>query len=376
MKRWLLGFIVLAAAASGFLACAELIGADFNVELAPDAGAPDAAKPEPDADADADVAVDASGVQSVAEDIGFPWDIVVDSEWIYWTSGGVAGCYDGAGKVQKRKKSGGEVVDVAVGQNCPNRLALDASYVYWTTTPSGTPDGGTAPGQVLRAPTGVATGPVTPEILATDQVFPIGLDVHDSFVYWATRNGEIKRRWLGADAGDEVLYSSLDAGPGYPEMTHPSLLQTDDAYVYVTDTSEDGGIWKIAERPDSGIGPAILSDGERSPNGIAVGLTDVYFATLEADGGIRSVLKTGGGSAALATGERFPADMVLRDGYLYWAASGEGAVKRLLLPYGAPEIVAAAQGEPNGVAVDESYVYWTVDIEHGAVRKILKPPLR
>lgn len=70
--------------------------------------------------------------QIVVKDIASPWDMVIDDQWIYWTS------YD-AGTVSKVLKTGGNVVPLASGLTLPFNIAQDAVSIYWTrsTHPSG-----------------------------------------------------------------------------------------------------------------------------------------------------------------------------------------------------------------------------------------------
>ncbi len=69
----------------------------------------------------------------VIENINRPWDIIVDDEWVYWTSLGDS-------TVNQVAKSGGSPVVLASDQGLPWYLAQDELSIYWTNSsyPSGT----------------------------------------------------------------------------------------------------------------------------------------------------------------------------------------------------------------------------------------------
>jgi hypothetical protein len=68
----------------------------------------------------------------VVQNIESPWDIVVDANWVYWTS------YN-EGTVNKVAKAGGAKIPLATGEVMPFNLAQDAVSIYWTRSihPSG-----------------------------------------------------------------------------------------------------------------------------------------------------------------------------------------------------------------------------------------------
>ena len=70
--------------------------------------------------------------QLLIKDIESPWDIVVDANWVYWTS------YS-EGTVNKVAKSGGVKIPLATGESMPFNIAQDAVSIYWTRSihPSG-----------------------------------------------------------------------------------------------------------------------------------------------------------------------------------------------------------------------------------------------
>ena len=59
------------------------------------------------------------------KNIARPFDIIVDDEWVYWTS------YT-AGTVSKVAKADGTEVSLATGENMPWYLAQDDVSIYWS----------------------------------------------------------------------------------------------------------------------------------------------------------------------------------------------------------------------------------------------------
>jgi len=63
----------------------------------------------------------------VIQNIAQPWHLIVDDQWVYWTS------YV-AGTVSKVAKSGGSAVPLATGEVAPWYLAQDSVSIYWTNS--------------------------------------------------------------------------------------------------------------------------------------------------------------------------------------------------------------------------------------------------
>jgi len=347
------------------LACAEIIGAEFDRSRCPNERC----------------------VQSVAENLAYPYGIAVDDQWIYWTTAGVPRCAQGAGRVMRRSKTGGDVVVIAEAQSCPSRLVLDDTYVYWTNASP-------TDGKVQRLPKDAVPGIDVPEVLADAQPSPIGLAVDATHVYWTTGTPSVRVLALDKrDAGTADLLGP-DATPWASSgVRDPSLLAIDQTHVYVTEFAFDGGVWKIpmdagtccpndasvcADAGDPCEYSVRLTVDQPIPNGIVVDLSTVYFVTYSRPGAVKAVQKhaLAGPAQELASDQNKPADLATDGAYLYWTNSGDGTIRRVPMPGGTPETIASDQGAPNCVAVDETYVYWTVHAEGGGVRMAPKVPER
>ncbi len=104
-------------------------------------------------------------------------------------------------------------VTVAKPEASPAGLALDASYVYWTTF--------SATGQVKRAPR--AGGPA--EVLVDGQPYASGVAVDGTSVYWATNAYPGAVMKAGLDGSNPTVLATQD---------HPLYLATDADTVYWT----------------------------------------------------------------------------------------------------------------------------------------------
>lgn len=73
--------------------------------------------------------------QLLVKDIQTPWDMLVDENWVYWTS------YE-EGTVNKVAKAGGAKVPLVTGEVMPFNLVQDKVSIYWTRNVH--PNGGVA----------------------------------------------------------------------------------------------------------------------------------------------------------------------------------------------------------------------------------------
>lgn len=145
------------------------------------------------------------------------------------------------------------------------RLAVSGDDVYWTDS------GG---GAVLST---TRTGAPAVE-LAVNQAEPYGIAVDAHYVYWSNKGGGI--------------YKVPRTG-GKPELvakaTAPTELAVDKSHVYWLESGTTDG--KVVEAPLSGGSATVLAEGQRSPVGLVVDDTSVYWATSVPQGQVLRVAK-------------------------------------------------------------------------------------
>ncbi len=168
-------------------ACSLIYDGEGLVGPGPDAGIGDGST-EGASDANLDP-VDAKAPVVVGGQTGIA-GIAIDATYLYWTTEG--------GNVTRRKREGATAdEEVASAEAKPGSIAVDASHVYWTATKA-----------VRRRALG--GGPI--ETVATTVEDPVGLTIDShpiTIVFWTEREGGFLKS-TGGDAGQVVIADKLD----------------------------------------------------------------------------------------------------------------------------------------------------------------------
>jgi hypothetical protein len=265
-------------------------------------------------------------------------------------------------------KPGDPVTTLAGEMVWPFGIVVDESSVYFTTYAN--------PGAVMKVPK--AGGPAVTLASGLDYPDQIAMDATDLYVT-VGGSGSILR--LAKDGSDTATVVTGIGGP--------SGIVMDETTLYWCDYFGN----RIGKAPKAGGATTVLA-GEEAPYRIAAGPTAVYWSSFAADvtwtlkaGGPVATIASGGnprtlavhgdrvfwtdskaqeihsagldgqGAQTLATLGGFADGIAVDDGGVFAAAGGE--VVKVPLGGGAVTVLASGQALPTLVAVDDACVYWT-----------------
>lgn len=285
-----------------------------------------------------------------------------------------------------------QLTKLAENQDEPYGLAIDATYLYWSS--SGVTDsifrqkleaGSTAElvANNQKRPREVAAangGPFFGVVWANNGLADIGAGIQGSTdmattapLATSTKDGlhalavfGTKVFWLNRDEGE--LWSADLTATGDPSMNGTKLaallgtpwdVVADKSHVYFT-TYSTGEVKRV---PAGGGAQAIIAKGLGNPTGIALDANYVYYAE-ENKGTISRVVKDGSAEpVVLATGQANPANLAVDDKFVYFTNYGmsdtDGSVAKMPRSGGEVVVLAAAQNKPLQIVVDDTFVYWT-----------------
>ncbi|MGE0872469.1 MAG: hypothetical protein AB7P03_28195 [Kofleriaceae bacterium] len=274
--------------------------------------------------------------QCVPEVVGIgdgPTDVVVDSNYLYWTnSGGMTGT------VVRRAKSLASAEELIANEDHPTDVALDDGFLYWT-------DSVAATGNVSRSLGGAPGGGV----IAADQDGASALTFDALHVLWGTNTQVMWRLKIGGNATQfaaqaENVRGMVVAG-NYVYWTNSGTATANGSCVARSLRSGGGFVEKFA-------------DGQLGAYGLASDATHIYWTTA-INGTVMRKPRVGGAIETIALDQNGAMGIFLDGAYVYWTSSLDGKVMRAPKSGGTPEVVAEMQGSPQSVAVDATHVYWT-----------------
>lgn len=356
-SRLLLAGICLSCAA-----CAVVIGADFDRELAPAGPSPSA--PAPSVEAGSDGAPQAradGGVEVFATD---GWTDTVQSVFsdgsdVYWSS------VDGSGGPATRVTLRARAVD---GTNdrviaAPSTSGMAAAYGNCFTVVG-------AGGDVWLA-NSADKGAGTISRMDTDGAGLVDRVIHEEApCALAVLNG--KPYWW--PAGSAALRTSTESGGATTliEAFRAQSVEADGTSLFVDTIATAAGfrraVLRVDVAPDGGASLSTLhEDVTGEVGGLTLSSTHVFWADT-ASGSILSVPKAGGSAVIVVAGLGLPRFVAYRDAYLYFTSNPDGSsrnagtVARVEVsggdPVGAVGVLASARDVPRGLAVDATHVYW------------------
>lgn len=227
----------------------------------------------------------------------------------------------------------------ASGQFQPADIAADGTNIYWVNEAN--------PGTVMQCAVSNCAG--TTITLASNQDYPTALAVSSTTVYWINQSA-LMACSIGGCGGNPIQL--IMNGSPYGLVVHPDgkhLLWTDSASGTVDMCNTVGASC-------TGTLTTLVS-GLKSPAGVAVDATDVYFSDTGA-GVVGKAPLAGGSSTTLSMGLTRPLGIAIQGETAYFVQYLGGVVNSVPTGGGTTSTLATAQIKPGGLAVDSERVYW------------------
>lgn len=258
----------------------------------------------------------------------------------------------GSGTVERVPKEGGARTIVSPHELLPMGITVDDTHVYWAAR-------GNNGGIIQRAP--LAGG--SPSLVA-DAPFDLipGLVTDRARVYWTSNQAMADVCSAPLGGGMVTTHAPLERSP--------QGLAIDATHVYWANGQEG----TISRARIAGGSIETIASNQSNPNKVATDGTDVYWtnagtpANDYTDGSVMKMPVAGGAPIALAKNLTWPVSLKLDGTVLYWASIGtekqkhaDGAIVKMSAKGGEPIVLASSQSFARGITVDEGFVYWIVD---------------
>jgi hypothetical protein len=286
-----------------------------------------------------------SGAQAtvLASGLDAPRAIAVGGSALYFA---LAGATDGGvlGSIARVSKQGGAVVTLVPDVDAPVAIAASPAAVCFLSRPA------VGLGSVYCAP--LPSGPVV--TIATGEEGLSAIAIDGSYVYWTSAlAGTLVERSLVTGGGVAVVATA-------PGACAPAGLAVDSGFVYFACSGAAANVYAAPVAGGTALPldlPALATCGDVVSEGSRV------LVAREAPspaGSIVSVPKIGGASTLFASKLGAPGHMARDGAFVYWTSPTDGVVyaRATATPAAPPLAIASGLTAPLGIAVDDA-VYFT-----------------
>jgi hypothetical protein len=252
---------------------------------------------------------------------------------------------------------------LASGQPYPRNLVVDSDYVYWTN------EGTTPKNHTDAAVMKVSLDGGDALVAAADGAEPLAIANDADTLYWTTGYGAPTLRKMPI-AGGEAETLAPDIGSWSITLDGDQIYATSYTGRGLLSVPTDGAAPSVLY--PTGVGNVVY-DSENlyfatgDPDG---SFTGVFRAVM-----LVSMPKGGGDLTVLTSGVDLPLagvnSLVLASNSLYWGDATRGTVETVELDGTGRRIIASDQHSVFGIGADADYLYWTSDRQGG----VLKAPL-
>jgi hypothetical protein len=285
---------------------------------------------------------------SLANDV---FDLLLRSNEVLWAEA-TGNQLPRSGTIKSVPKTGGAPTVLGQTEDAPDRLAADASWIYWSEGGStAQPEGY---GRIARVP---ASGGAAATVASGVSRESAPISVTDDYVFIGDR-ARIKRVPRAGGTVETVAAN----------LNRVESLVADGASVYWLEIP----LSNVRKAPVMGGSVVdIASSGPHAgPSGpIHLQGSSLYWMTHY--DAILSVPSAGGPVRVVASNLPFLSDFVMDATGIYWSENDTGALKRIQLTGGLSTSLGAGLGASwNILALDNSHLFWIDQLHLGKVPKI------
>jgi hypothetical protein len=271
----------------------------------------------------------------LVSDLYYTNRLAVDASRVYWTSAD--------GTIKARSTTKDTIETLISGQAGPTDIAVDSSGIYWTDS-----DANTIHSMPLNG---------GPTALLAETGNPLGIVVHNGTVYVTNTYDKLSN-------DEQIVRIPLPAGPSNVISTSLGayMLAVDDTRVVWTDRAS-GSVWTA---PITGGDAMLLAGDLVQPLEIEMDADAAYVTTLEAT--IRIPLK-GGTPEALVSG---PGRGLAMDATHIYVGTADGRILKVAKTGGGAIELSKTALYADDIAVNDQHVYWITRAESGLLLRTNK----